>query len=639
MADKKVQERPIARVLNRMLAEPSGRVSTDEMRRKSRLLSWVLLTVVVFGTAMYVGDVRYRSAVHIGWDPDVLVTAAALAVLLVCYALNRLGFFVVAAVSSVVVMSSAIFAAAVPTPSYGDVGMLYFLIIPILFSSLTLSFAFTAVLTGAAIAGTVLFAVLVPDVPPEEVPVLTTVVVGGLVLFASKYRARVEADRTRRLRFLATHDRLTGLVNRSIFEDRLELAIARSQRTTHRFAVMFLDLDNFKQINDAFGHQFGDHLLVEVADRMRATLRETDTIARFGGDEFGILVESLTSDVSITAIARKLLDAVAQPYTIDDREIVVTAGVGVTIGPFESGSTAEAVLQRTDVALGHVKAENQNDFAIYRKAMSNITAERLALAADLRHALSRDEFFLVFQPQVDIETGRIGSVEALIRWRSPSRGVVSPGVFLPIAEETGLITGIGDWAVREACLRLCEFWEAGATWVRMAVNVAERQLRMDHIYDVVKDVIPRYDIPPASLELEMTENIVFRNSERSADLLQRLKDLGVRVAVDDFGAGYSTLYHLANFPLDVLKIDKRFADDVLTDSRDAAVLKGIGKIAADLRLDVVAEGVETLEQVAEYKALGFRYIQGYVYSKPIELEECVQLILSAEQTHRAARER
>jgi diguanylate cyclase (GGDEF)-like protein/PAS domain S-box-containing protein len=649
--------------------------------------------------------------------------------------------------------------------------MLYFIIIPILFSSILLSFAFTAGYVGAVITGMFLFDAFVPGLPPGEVPTITTVMIGGLALLAAGHRSRVEKDRLteltvseerfrrvvqnaqegfividdetnrvlnvnkeacrlfglkvadcrnrgwreivaqiarprddapdkcveedsyncidnvlgrfeygikrarsgeqtvfeihvpskedkisvwtakfatlpskdgqlininllditaqrekeKELQFLATHDNLTKLPNRALFLDRLENAVERGQRQGGIFAIILLDIDNFKHINDAFGHPAGDELLCTVGKRLGESLRKTDTIARLGGDEFAVILEQLISPLSTVSVVEKLMESVIQTIIMQEREINVTASLGISIYP-EDSPDADELIQHADAALYHAKGEGKNSYAFYDEVMTENIAERLSISHELRTALDRDQFYLEYQPQIHIKTGSVECFEALIRWNHPARGRVSPGQFLPIAEETGIIRDIGEWVIYTAAEQLAQWHKDGFTDLRVAVNVAQAQLLRGKIVRRVEELLRYVSIPLGSLELELTENILFRDIEESARLIRQLQELGVRVVMDDFGAGYSTLHHLTALPLDVLKIDQKFARWIIDETKNKAVVRGIGSIARDLGIPAVAEGIETEEQLEFFSSAGFTVIQGYYFSRPIPAEQCLYFL-------------
>jgi len=433
-------------------------------------------------------------------------------------------------------------------------------------------------------------------------------------------RKRTEA----RLRHMATHDELTGLPNRSLFADRLAGSLARAQRSQGALAVLLFDLDDFKTVNDAFDHTRGDILLMETARRLTTCLRGSDTVARGGGDDFSILVDNLQDSLSVMPVLEKIAAAMAPAFLIGEKEIFVTASIGVSLSPAD-GQNPETLLQNAETELYNAKAEGKNTWRFFNGRMTRRAAERIAVASALRHAAEKGELALYYQPQVDSRDGTILGAEALLRWNRAGR-LVSPGEFIPVAEETGLIVPIGRWALEAACARLRAWLEAGLPNIRISVNLSARQLRGGLILEDLDRALAASGIPADRLELELTENILFQDVAESEQLLQSIKNRGVSLAVDDFGNGYSTLGQLARFPLDTLKLDKRFASDLSGDPRAAAVAEGIVTIGRRLGMNTIAEGVETAEQRDRFLSFGCSMIQGFYYSRPVPEAEMERLL-------------
>ncbi len=423
----------------------------------------------------------------------------------------------------------------------------------------------------------------------------------------------------------ASYDALTGLANRNLARDRVGQAIAYAARSNRAVALLFLDLDRFKRINDSLGHAFGDDLLRAVAERVRRCVRENDTVARLGGDEFVIVLSDMARPEDAAMVARKILLAVAQPLALAGREVSVSASIGVSLYP-KDGADYDTLLRNADVAMYQAKETGRDRYRFYTEDMNARALERLDLEAALRRALDRGELLLHYQPLLALAGEAVSDVEALVRWRAGDRGLVSPGEFIPLAEETGLIVPIGKWVLREACRQAKAWADAGFSGLRVAVNLSARQFRERGLAQVVRGALEEAALPPALLKLEITESTVMHNAEEAAAILAELKALGVGIAVDDFGTGYSSLAYLRRFPLDQLKIDRSFVRDAVREAEAAAIVQGILGLAKNLRLETVAEGVETVEQLEFLKAAGCDKIQGYLFSPALPAEQLAALL-------------
>jgi diguanylate cyclase (GGDEF)-like protein/PAS domain S-box-containing protein len=433
-------------------------------------------------------------------------------------------------------------------------------------------------------------------------------------------RHRVEV----RLSHVAQYDAITGLPNRTLFHDRLLQAIARARRRKSALALIFLDLDGFKEINDTLGHKAGDRLLRAVGARLKHSLREGDTVARLGGDEFTVILEDLHDRDEATAVAHKVLGALAKPLSLEKQEFAVTASAGLTVYPQDSRNV-ETLLKNADTAMYYAKDKGKNNLQSYTPQMTTLKREQVTLENQLRRALENNELFLQYQPQIDLHSGSIVGIEALARWRHPDLGVVSPGRFIPLAEKSGLIVPIGKWALATACAQGFA-WQASTAPLRIGVNVSARQFRGD-LFQTVAAVLASSKLDPQWLELELTESLLMEDPETARATLLKLKGLGVTIAIDDFGSGYSSLSYLRHFPIDRLKIDQTFIRDLTTSANDAAIARAIIALGHNMNLRVVAEGVETTEQLAFLRDNGCDVMQGYLYSEPVSADDCLALMV------------
>jgi diguanylate cyclase (GGDEF)-like protein/PAS domain S-box-containing protein len=419
-----------------------------------------------------------------------------------------------------------------------------------------------------------------------------------------------------RIQYLATHDGLTGLPNRVMFGQLLNLAIQTARRYDRSFAVMFIDLDRFKFVNDTLGHEAGDKLLQEISGRFKEILRASDVVARLGGDEFVILVQEVSGRDPVTAVARKLISAALKPVVVFGQECRVTASIGICLYPGDA-EDEQTLMKNADIAMYHAKEEGKNNFQFYSRDIKQQSIERLTLETSLRRALERSEFSLHYQAKLDFKSGRINGVEALLRWRHPDLGLVSPGTFIPIAEETGLIVAIGTWVLKEVCAQNVAWQREGLPPVCASVNLSARQFNDEHFLGDVAAALEQSGMKPELLELELTEGMVMQNPEQAAKRLSALKRLGVRVAIDDFGVGYSSLAQIRRFPIDTLKVDRSFIRDLAENAEDRAITEAIIAMGKTLSLTVVAEGVETKEQESFLRSHACDEMQGYYFSRPV----------------------
>lgn len=428
-----------------------------------------------------------------------------------------------------------------------------------------------------------------------------------------------------RLVYLATHDALTHLPNRNLLHDRMDQAIARAQHTERTTAALLLDFDRFKNINDSLGHDIGDKVIMQIALRLQDNVRDGDTVARLGGDEFVIALKDLAHEDDIVEIAQKILNAVTQPLLIDGHELVLTTSIGISIYP-QNGDNAKELLKNADAAMYRAKDAGGNAFRFYAQEMNLRALARLEMESNLRRALERNEFLLHYQPQVDLVSGKMIGMEALLRWQPPGQKLISPLEFIPLAEETGLIVPIGEWVLRTACVQNMAWRKAGLPPVTMAVNLSACQFSKQDLVAMVTRTLHETGADPQWLELEITESMLMENPEEAAATLRELSATGIRLSVDDFGTGYSSLGYLKRFPIHTLKIDRSFVNDITTDADDAAITRAVISLAHNLKLKVLAEGVETLAQLEFLRAYGCGKMQGYYFSRPLPAAEIEKLL-------------
>jgi len=428
-----------------------------------------------------------------------------------------------------------------------------------------------------------------------------------------------------RIDYLAHHDPLTGLINRYNLENRLDQALLSAHRDDRRMAVMFIDMDRFKTINDSLGHHVGDQLLIEVGRRLRDSVRESDIVARLGGDEFIVVLTHITDEMDAAPLGDKILRSLGQPYVFDDRELHSTPSIGIAVYPGD-GEDGPTLMKNADTAMYHAKELGRNNVQYFTPAMNAAASERLGLENDLHQALRTGQLYLHYQPQVEARGGRCVGVEALARWRHPVHGDVSPLKFIPIAEESGLIEALGSWVLEEACRQLSAWLAEGIEGIRMAVNLSAQQLRSPGLAQSVDAALKRHGLKGSDLELEITESVAMENPERAIGQLQALRDLGIQLAIDDFGTGYSSLAYLKRLPIQVLKLDRTFVRDIETDPSDAEISAATLALAHNLGLKVVAEGVETEAQRDYLIRHQCDFMQGFLFSKPLSAEDFVAFI-------------
>ncbi|MCW9014554.1 MAG: EAL domain-containing protein [Gammaproteobacteria bacterium] len=439
---------------------------------------------------------------------------------------------------------------------------------------------------------------------------------------------RVEAEEI--IRFQAYHDMLTRLPNRTLLKDRLNQAISHTKRNNTKLAIMFLDLDRFKVVNDTLGHMIGDQLLQAVSTRLKKCLREGDTLARIGGDEFTLLLPEIHTRKDSEHIADKIIHALKKPFCIDDHEFFVSTSIGIAHYP-DDGTTMETLIKHADIAMYHVKDNGKDGYKFYADNMNELYSRHLSLENDMRRALQNDQFVIYYQPQINVETNEVFAMEALIRWQHPERGLISPTEFIALAEETGLIQPIGDWVLRNACAELKRWRNAGLTSVRVAINLSSCQLEQDNIVDTIFELLRSHDIPGDMLEIEITENVLMKDIENGIFKLNQLSDYGIKIAIDDFGTGYSSLNYLKKLPIDTLKIDRSFIHDMQQNDEDSSIIKAIIAMAKGLNLNIISEGVETEEQLEQLREWRCKNMQGFLFSRPMTDDDAIELLLNPGQ--------
>ena len=429
-----------------------------------------------------------------------------------------------------------------------------------------------------------------------------------------------------RINHLAYHDALTRLPNQSLFKDRLKQAIALSNRGDHKQAVLLLNIDRFKTINDSLGYTAGDQMLQAIAQRLTSCVRESDTVARFGGDEFAVLLMQLSRGQDAANTAKAIKQAVEQAFLIEGRELFITSSIGISLYP-QDGRDTPTLLKSAGVALQRAKEKGRGDYEFYTSGQTSQALKQLMLESQMRPALERGEFVVEYQPQVDVKTFQLVGMEALVRWNHPALGMLQPADFIQLAEDTGMITQIGDWVLSTAVAQNKLWLDSGFSPMRLAVNVSARQFQQAAFIGTICNLLKETDLNPSLLELELTEGSIMKEPEKAIDKLNKLRDLGIKIAIDDFGTGYSSLSYLKRFPIDTLKIDKTFVADVSTNEDDAAIAKAIVMMGHALDMAVVAEGVETPQQLEYLTSLGCDLIQGYLFSPPLSTECFTELLM------------
>ncbi|HET6726114.1 MAG TPA: EAL domain-containing protein [Gammaproteobacteria bacterium] len=428
------------------------------------------------------------------------------------------------------------------------------------------------------------------------------------------------------INFQASHDLLTRLPNRFLFKDRLALAVSQARRTPQTFAIMFLDLDRFKMVNDTLGHLIGDQLLQTVSKRILGCLREGDTLARAGGDEYMLLLPQAGRRSDAAEVARKILAALRQPFIVGDNELFVTVSIGLALYP-EHGENPDTLIRRADIAMYEAKGRGKDAYEFYRDDMSAVITDYVSLESGMRRALESNQFDVYYQPQVDVSTGRVTAMEALVRWRHPTRGLLAPGEFIPIAEESGLIVPLGEWVLRRACADMAEWRREKLPEVRVAVNFSTLQFEQEGLVQTIVSVLDEFGLPGTALEVEITENLIMKDMEKTVPRLRELSAHGIRIAVDDFGTGYASLSYLRRLPIDTLKLDNSFVNDIHAGGSGTSITSAIASMADSLDLNLIAEGVETEQQMNYLRSIGCNEMQGFMLSPPLSAEAAKRFVM------------
>ena len=432
--------------------------------------------------------------------------------------------------------------------------------------------------------------------------------------------------------YLAYHDSLTGLPNRRLFNDRLDVAIATASRKKQRLALLFLDLDNFKNVNDGLGHAAGDELLQETAHRLRGKVRDEDTVARLGGDEFILLLVGIQEPEYAAVVAQRVLDDLAKPFRLRGRQFYLSASVGITMFP-DDGSEAEALVSNADMAMYRAKSAGRNNYKLFTPALNEKVQRRMSLETALRQAIGNQEFLVHYQPKVELAQGRVVGMEALVRWERPGHGLVSPGEFIPLAEDTGQIVAIGRWVLEQACRQAKAWYDDGHYDLVVSVNLSPRQFQQKDLVPMITETLGASGLDAGNLELEVTESMVMSSVDDAIVTLGELSDLGLRLSMDDFGKGYSNLYYLKHFPMDTLKIDRSFVRDVATQRDDASIVDTIINMSRGLGLKVIAEGVEHADQLRFLRERACDQMQGFLFSRPLPSGQISQMLASGTRLH------
>ncbi len=445
-------------------------------------------------------------------------------------------------------------------------------------------------------------------------------------VFKQRVKRIVSGEQYRqKVRLLEYHDTLTGLPNRSLLLDRLESAISRANRNKDMIALLMVDIDNLKLINKTLGHHNGDKIIQSVASRLNKIIRDTDTLSRSGGDEFNVVIENIHKLEDIGAIAAKFFDAIEHKLTIQDQEIHIKASIGISVYP-QDGTTIGSLLSHADAALYRAKDKGGNAYEFYLPELSKKANRRLSLENNLRKALENDHLVVYYQPKINLSTGIASGMEALVRWNHPEQGIIPPDEFISVAEETGLIIQLGQQVIEKSCAQFKQWLDAGIPVTNISINVSARQFREQDLVSILEDTLNKYQLNAENIELELTESTLLKNEDKAEKTLGQLHDMGITISIDDFGTGYASLSYLKHLPIDILKIDRSFTDGIMHDPDDIAIVNAIYGLARGLGLKLVAEGIETAEQLKKLTDMGVDYGQGYFWSPPLPADKYIELL-------------
>jgi len=606
----------IIAIIYENLTEPHPAITRDKHRLEAKLVAFMVIVMI--------GGVILNLLFGSGLTP------VSLFALVIGYVISRTKYYKIATYLIIGILLVSLVSSIYTTHDYNNFVIfsnIAWLTLSLLFASLLLTIKETILISVLHLFVILLLAVFTPEIDLKSIGVSFgfVSVFSTLLIITMWRRNELENVRQKKIREQATHDLVTGLPNRVLFHDRLDQAIARIQRNKTIGAILYLDLDDFKDINDEYSHEVGDQVLKVIADRILSCIRITDTGARISGDEFVILLEDVGKPENAAILAQNILDAISSRIAINGSETMVSGSIGVAMIP-RDGMENEELLQNADTAMYSAKAEGKHSISFFTAEMKKKMLRNISLSKSLQKAIDNQEFHIEFQPQFDVHTGNIFGAEALLRWRHPAEGLISPREFIPIAEKTGLIFSLSERVFNDVLAFHDTIEKNTSKDVRLAVNLSSRQLRDIDFPDSIKDLLLASDIDPACLELEITENSIFDNFDQTVKVLKKLKKLGVRLAIDDFGTGYSSLSYLETFPVDTIKVDISFLQKITHPDVKLPILSGIITIATEMGLDVIAEGVENATQLQFLKNAGCSMVQGFYFNASLEKDNFLSLL-------------
>ena len=598
------------------LTEPHPAITREKHRLEAKLVAFMVIVMI--------GGVTLNLIFGSGLTP------VSLFALVIGYIFSRTKYYKIATYLIICILLVSLVSSIYATHDYNNFAIfsnIAWLTLSLLFASLLLSIKETILISVFHIIVILLLSVFTPEIDLKAIGVSFGFisVFSTLLIITMWRRNELENARQKKIREQATHDLVTGLPNRILFHDRLDQAIARIQRNKTIGAILYLDLDDFKDINDEYSHEVGDQVLKVIADRILSCIRITDTGARISGDEFVILLEDVGKPENAAIVAQNILDAISSRIAINGSETMVSGSIGIAMIP-RDGMKNEELLQNADTAMYSAKAEGKHSISFFTAEMKEKMLRNISLSKSLHKAIDNQEFHIEFQPQFDVHTGNIFGAEALLRWRHPAEGLISPYEFIPIAEKTGLIFPLSEWVIENVLDFHQVVKKTTSKKVRLAVNLSSRQLREVNFPDSIESLLEGSEIDPACLELEITENSIFDNFDQTVKVMKKLKSLGVRLAIDDFGTGYSSLSYLETFPVDTIKIDTSFLQKITHPDVKLPILSGIITIATEMGLDVIAEGVENDTQLQFLKNAGCSMAQGFYFNASLERDDFLCLL-------------